>query len=77
MRLARSAVGMIDAGRGDALTRVPSGVYFAVSDGFGVKPESVVYSFCHALPERWHLMPVRRAPPLSDWAAKLTGQRTS
>ncbi|VEA14752.1 xylulose kinase [Salmonella enterica subsp. enterica] len=48
---------------------------FAVSDGFLSKPESAVHSFCHALPERWHLMSVMlSAASCLDWAAKLTGQ---
>nr|VUD25413.1 xylulose kinase [Salmonella sp. NCTC 7297] len=51
-----------------------SGVYFAVSDGFLSKPESAVHSFCHALPERWHLMSVMlSAASCLDWSAKLTG----
>ncbi|MEA7595358.1 hypothetical protein ONR49_26095, partial [Salmonella enterica subsp. enterica serovar Virginia] len=37
--------------------------------------ESAVHSFCHALPERWHLMSVMlSAASCLDWAAKLTGQ---
>jgi xylulokinase len=35
-----------------------SGVYFAVSDGFLANPKSAVHSFCHALPDTWHLMSV-------------------
>ena len=35
-----------------------SGVYFAVSDGFLANPSSAVHSFCHALPQTWHLMSV-------------------
>ena len=51
-----------------------SGVYFAVSEGFLSKPESAVHSFCHALPQRWHLMSVMlSAASCLDWAAKLTG----
>lgn len=66
-------VGMIDAGQA-MLSLGTSGVYFAVSDGFLSKPESAVHSFCHALPERWHLMSVMlSAASCLDWAAKLTG----
>ena len=51
-----------------------AGVYFAVSEGFLSKPESAVHSFCHALPQRWHLMSVMlSAASCLDWAAKLTG----
>ena len=51
-----------------------SGVYFAVSDGFLGNPESAVHSFCHALPNTWHLMSVMlSAASCLDWVAKLTG----
>lgn len=67
-------VGMVDAGQA-MLSLGTSGVYFAVSEGFLSKPESAVHSFCHALPERWHLMSVMlSAASCLDWAAKLTGQ---
>lgn len=66
-------VGMVDAGQA-MLSLGTSGVYFAVSDGFRSKPESAVHSFCHALPNRWHLMSVMlSAASCLDWAAKLTG----
>ncbi len=52
-----------------------SGVYFAVSDGFLSNPESAVHSFCHALPNTWHMMSVvLSAASCLDWVAKLTGQ---
>lgn len=51
-----------------------SGVYFAASDGFLSNPESAVHSFCHALPDRWHLMSVMlSAAACLDWTARLTG----
>ncbi|MEZ2696729.1 xylulokinase [Hafnia alvei] len=51
-----------------------SGVYFAISDGFLSNPESAVHSFCHALPNTWHLMSVMlSAASCLDWVAKLTG----
>ncbi|HFZ8994725.1 TPA: xylulokinase [Citrobacter freundii] len=66
-------VGMVNAGQA-MLSLGTSGVYFAVSDGFLSKPESAVHSFCHALPERWHLMSVMlSAASCLDWAVKLTG----
>ncbi len=66
-------VGMMNAGQA-MLSLGTSGVYFAVSDGFLSKPESAVHSFCHALPERWHLMSVMlSAASCLDWAVKLTG----
>lgn len=69
-------VGMVDSGQA-MLSLGTSGVYFAVSDGFRSKPEQAVHSFCHALPERWHLMSVMlSAASCLDWAAKLTGLAT-
>ena len=66
-------VGMFNADQA-MLSLGTSGVYFAVSDGFLSKPESAVHSFCHALPERWHLMSVMlSAASCLDWAATLTG----
>ncbi|MDU5691467.1 MAG: xylulokinase [Citrobacter freundii] len=63
-------VGMMNAGQA-MLSLGTSGVYFAVSDGF---LSNAVHSFCHALPERWHLMSVMlSAASCLDWAAKLTG----
>lgn len=36
-----------------------------------------MHSFCHALPERWHLMSVMlSAASCLDWAAKLTGMES-
>lgn len=66
-------VGMVDAGQA-MLSLGTSGVYFAVSDGFRSNPERAVHSFCHALPDRWHLMSVMlSAASCLDWAATLTG----
>jgi len=66
-------VGMVESGQA-MLSLGTSGVYFAVSDGFRSKPEQAVHSFCHALPNRWHLMSVMlSAASCLDWAAKLTG----
>ncbi|ORM56720.1 xylulokinase, partial [Mixta calida] len=65
--------GMINAGQ-SMLSLGTSGVYFVVSDGFLANPESAVHSFCHALPNRWHLMSVMlSAAACLDWAAALTG----
>ncbi|QHA87190.1 xylulokinase [Serratia rhizosphaerae] len=50
-----------------------SGVYFAVSDGFLSNPGSAVHSFCHALPDTWHLMSVMlSAASCLDWVCRLT-----
>ncbi|MDP2716903.1 xylulokinase [Rheinheimera sp.] len=57
-----NAAGAIGAGivsPGQAMLSLgTSGVYFAVSNGFVANPQSAVHSFCHALPQRWHLMAV-------------------
>lgn len=66
-------VGMINPGQA-MLSLGTSGVYFAVSSGFLSQPERAVHSFCHALPQRWHLMSVMlSAASCLDWAARLTG----
>ena len=66
-------VGMAEPGQG-MLSLGTSGVYFVVSDGYLSNPERAVHSFCHALPQRWHLMSViLSAASCLDWAAALTG----
>lgn len=66
-------VGMVEPGQG-MLSLGTSGVYFLVSDGYLSNPQRAVHSFCHALPQRWHLMSViLSAASCLDWAAKLTG----
>ncbi len=51
-----------------------SGVYFVVSDEFQANPQKAVHSFCHALPDRWHLMSViLSAASAVDWAVKSLG----
>ncbi|MGC6387280.1 xylulokinase [Ewingella sp. S1.OA.A_B6] len=66
-------VGLYRAGQA-MLSLGTSGVYFAVSDGFLSNPQQAVHSFCHTLPDTWHLMSVMlSAASCLDWAAKLTG----
>lgn len=51
-----------------------SGVYFKVSDGFSANTQEAVHSFCHALPNTWHLMSVMLSCSVClDWGANLTG----
>lgn len=74
-----NAAGAIGAGiwqQGQAMLSLgTSGVYFAVSDGFLSNPQQAVHSFCHALPDTWHLMSVMlSAASCLDWAARMTGQ---
>ncbi|CAK9886660.1 MAG: Xylulose kinase [Candidatus Erwinia impunctatus] len=65
-------VGMFQAGQA-MLSLGTSGVYFAVSYGFLCNPSRAVHSFCHALPETWHLMSVTlSAASCLDWASQLT-----
>lgn len=65
-------VGLYQAGQA-MLSLGTSGVYFAVSDGFLSNPASAVHSFCHALPNTWHLMSVMlSAASCLDWVCKLT-----
>lgn len=53
-----------------------SGVYFVVSDTFTSNPDSAVHSFCHALPNTWHLMSVvlSAASCVSWFADSVAGQ---
>ena len=50
-------VGVIDPGT-VALSLGTSGVVFAATDRPSFEPRGRVHAFCHALPERWHLMSV-------------------
>ncbi len=72
---AAGAVGVGIVRPGDAMLSLgTSGVYFAVSDGFRANPDSAVHSFCHALPQTWHLMSVMlNAASCLDFTARLTG----
>jgi xylulokinase len=50
-------IGITQAGQA-MLSLGTSGVYFVASDTYSSNPESAVHSFCHALPDKWHLMSV-------------------
>jgi len=64
-------VGIVKPGQA-MLSLGTSGVFFAVSDGFLSRPEQAVHSFCHALPETWHLMSVMlNAASCLDFTARL------
>ncbi|EUK19066.1 xylulokinase [Commensalibacter papalotli (ex Servin-Garciduenas et al. 2014)] len=76
-----NAAGAIGVGiwrKGQAMLSLgTSGVYFVASDGFLSNPEKAVHSFCHALPNTWHLMSVMlSAASCLDWAAKITGVKS-
>ena len=73
-----NAAGAIGAGvvdEGDALMSLgTSGVIFVAGRKFRSNPGSAAHAFCHALPERWHLMSVMlSAASCLDWACTLTG----
>nr|WP_089976924.1 xylulokinase [Luteibacter sp. UNCMF331Sha3.1] len=72
---AAGAVGVGIVRHGQAMLSLgTSGVCFAVSDGFRSSPEQAVHSFCHALPDTWHLMSVMlNAASCLDFTARLTG----
>lgn len=66
-------IGLYQAGQA-MLSLGTSGVYFVVSDKFTANPQKAVHSFCHALPNRWHLMSVMlSAASAVDWVQKSTG----
>ena len=56
---AAGAVGMGAVSPGIvSLTLGTSGVVFATTDGPYIEPEGRLHAFCHAVPDRWHLMGV-------------------
>lgn len=56
---AAGAVGMGAVSPGIvSLTLGTSGVVFATTDGPFIEPEGRLHAFCHAIPDRWHLMGV-------------------
>lgn len=64
-------VGLYQSGQA-MLSLGTSGVYFAVTNRFISKPEQAIHSFCHALPNRWHLMSVMLScASCLDWACQL------
>lgn len=66
-------VGITQSGQA-MLSLGTSGVYFAISDGYKSNPESAVHSFCHALPNSWHLMSVMlSAASCLQWHADNSG----
>lgn len=54
-----NAVGLGVIGSGSvALSLGTSGVVFAASEEPNIEPDGRVHAFCHAVPERWHMMGV-------------------
>jgi xylulokinase len=63
-------VGIVEPGQG-MISMGTSGVYFVATNQFSQQAELAVHSFCHALPNRWHLMSVMlSAASCLDWFAK-------
>ncbi|CAN5634575.1 xylulokinase [soil metagenome] len=66
-------VGVVRAGQA-MLSLGTSGVCFVAADSFAANPAQAVHSFCHALPQTWHLMSVMlSAASCLDFTARLTG----
>lgn len=51
-------VGVSDADSPASLVLGTSGVIFAAQDAYAPDPEGRLHAFCHALPDRWHVMGV-------------------
>jgi xylulokinase len=74
-----NAAGALGAGvvdNGDAMLSLgTSGVVFVATETFASNPGQAVHSFCHALPQRWHLMSVMlSAASCLDFTASLVGE---
>ncbi len=66
-------MGIVQPGQG-MLSLGTSGVYFVPTRGFLSNPTQGVHSFCHALPNTWHLMSVMlSAASCLDHTQRLTG----
>ena len=66
-------MGVVRPGQG-MLSLGTSGVFFVATDGFLANPSQGVHSFCHALPETWHLMSVMLSASVClDHTQRLTG----
>ncbi len=63
-------IGLVEPGQA-MLSLGTSGVYFVVTDTYSSAPRKAVHSFCHALPNTWHLMSVMlSAASCADWLCK-------
>lgn len=72
---AASACGMGVVRAGDAFVSLgTSGVLFASNASYMPNPDSAVHTFCHALPQTWHLMGVTLSATDSlNWLSGITG----
>lgn len=71
---AAGALGAGAIGDGDTILSLgTSGVIFSATDTLKKNPDAAVHAFCHALPDRWHLMSViLSAASCLDWACRIT-----
>src|SRR5207253_9722830 len=61
-----------------------SGVVFAAADGSALDPQGRLHTFCHAIPERWHVMGGRHPArpslrlylPFNDGAPQWAGRKS-
>jgi xylulokinase len=51
-------VGVVDAGGPASIVLGTSGVVFAARDAYAPDPLGRLHAFCHAIPDRWHVMGV-------------------
>src|SRR5256885_5426666 len=66
-------MGIVAAGAVSA-TIGTSGVVFAATDRPAVDPKGRLHTFCHAIPDRWHVMGVTQAAGLSlRWLRDVLG----
>lgn len=67
-------VGVTDAGGPASLALGTSGVIFAARDSYAEDPQGRLHAFCHALPDRWHVMGViLAAAGALSWLADAVG----
>jgi xylulokinase len=72
---AASAVGLGRVQPGEGFVSLgTSGVVFVNSASFAPNPAKALHAFCHALPERWHVMSVMlSAASAVTWATRMLG----
>ena len=59
-----------------SVTLGTSGVVFAATEKFLLEPQGRLHAFCHAVPERWHLMGVMLSAAGSlRWYRDMLGQQ--
>ena len=64
--------GVVDTGQA-MISLGTSGVIFAVTDKFIFNPNSALHSFCHAIPNKWHVMSVHlSAASCLQWFANVS-----